>query len=74
MSQPGKQTLATHIAQYLKKKRQSDNEIWSVNNIFLEKSFSKCGAETNLRPFFKKSRLSISLDQDSLKFYTVCFY
>ena len=23
----------THIAQYLKKERQSDNEIWSVNRI-----------------------------------------
>ena len=32
-SQPGKQTVVTHIAQYLKKYRQSDNEIWSVDRI-----------------------------------------
>ena len=31
-SQPGKH-CNTHTAQYLKKKRQSDNEIWSVNKI-----------------------------------------
>ena len=32
-SKPGKQTVVTHIAQYLKKYRQSDNEIWSVDRI-----------------------------------------
>ena len=47
---------------------QSDNEIWSVNeynirNIFLEKSYAKCGGETIPKPFFKKSKLSISLDK-----------
>ena len=28
-----KNNCNTHIAQYLKKKKQSDNEIWSVNRI-----------------------------------------
>ena len=33
-SQPGKQTIAIHIiTQHLKKERQSDDEIRSVNNI-----------------------------------------
>ena len=32
-------------------------------NIFLEKSYTKCGRETILRPFFKKSKWSISLGQ-----------
>ena len=34
-------------------------------NIFLEKSYTKCGGETILRPFSKKWKLSISLDQYS---------
>ena len=30
----------THIAQYLKNRRQSSNEIWSVNRIYCEKYIS----------------------------------
>ena len=30
---------------------------------FLENSYTKCGGETIARPFSKKSKLSISLDQ-----------
>ena len=47
----------THIAQYLTKLRESDNEIWS------EKSYTKCGGEASPRPFYQKSKLSMSLDQ-----------
>ena len=50
----------TRIAQYLIKKRQLENEIWSVNI---------------RRPFSKKSKLNIFLDHQSkvLKFvFTVC--
>ena len=36
-----------------------------MKNIFLEKSFTKCGGETIDRPFSKNSELSISLDQQS---------
>ena len=32
-SQPGLQTIAKHIVQYLTKKKQPDNEIWSINRI-----------------------------------------
>ena len=36
-SQPGQQIIQinknTHIDQYLKKQRQPDNEIWSVNRV-----------------------------------------
>ena len=61
----------THTAQYLEKKRQSDNEIWSVNktrvcntrNIFLEKSCLNCSGETSPRPFSEKLKLSTPLDQ-----------
>ena len=34
-----------------------------MRTIFLEKLFSKCGGETIPRPFSKKSKLNISLDQ-----------
>ena len=58
----------THIAQYLKKQRQSDSEIWSINRKQLEKYFSwklyaKCGGETIPRPFSKNQKSIISLDQ-----------
>ena len=34
-----------------------------MRDIFLEKSYTKCDRETILRPFSKKSKLSVSLDQ-----------
>ena len=34
-----------------------------MRNVFLEKPFTKCGAEISLRPFFYELKLSISLDQ-----------
>ena len=46
---------------------------YNIKSIFLQKSYAKCGGETIPRPFSKKSKLSISLDQYST-FYTVCFY
>ena len=36
---------------------------YNMRNIFLEKSYTKCGRETIPRPFSKKSKLSVSLDQ-----------
>ena len=35
----------------------------NMRNIFLEKSYTKCGGETIPRLFSKKSKLSIALDQ-----------
>ena len=35
----------------------------NMTNIFLEKSFTKCSGETTPKPFSKKLKLSISLDQ-----------
>ena len=35
----------------------------NMRNIFLEKSCTKCGAETSPRPFSEKLKLSVSLDQ-----------
>ena len=36
---------------------------YNVRNIFLEKSYTKWLGETSPRPFSKKSKLGISLDQ-----------
>ena len=35
----------------------------NMRNIFLEKSYTKCGGETSPRPFSKKLKLRITLDQ-----------
>ena len=42
---------------------------YNLRNIFLEKSYTKCDGETISRPFSKKSKLSISLDQNSKVLY-----
>ena len=49
---------------------QPDNEIWSINrykirNIFLEKLYRKCGGEARPKTSYQKSKLSISLNQQS---------
>ena len=44
---------------------------YTLRNIFLEKSHTKCGRETILRLFSKKSKLSISLNQYSKGLYTL---
>ena len=36
---------------------------YNLRNIFLEKLHTKCGREPIPRPFSKKSKLSVSLDQ-----------
>ena len=36
---------------------------YNMRNIFIEKSFIKWGGETSPRPFSRKLKLSISLDQ-----------
>ena len=57
-----------HIDQYLNKKGNQAMNLgqlieYDMRNIFLNKSYTKCGGETIPRPFTKKSKLSISLDQ-----------
>ena len=41
---------------------------YSMRNIFLEKSYPKCGGE---RPFSKKAKSKISLDQRSKVLYSL---
>ena len=36
---------------------------YNMKNIFLEKPYTKCGGEDSPRPFYKKTKLSISIDQ-----------
>ena len=36
---------------------------YNMGNIFVDKSYTKCGGEVIPRPFSKKQKLSISLDQ-----------
>ena len=45
-----------------------------MGNIFLEKSYPKGGEETIPRPFFKKSKLSISLDWQFKVLCRCCFF
>ena len=42
---------------------------YNMINICFEKSFTKCGGESIPKPFSKKSKLSISLDQYSKVFH-----
>ena len=37
----------------------------NIRNIFLEKSYTKCGGENSPGPFFEKVKLTIYLDQSS---------
>ena len=68
-SQPGYQTIAIHILPNIS--RSKSNQAmkfgqlieYNIRNICLEKSYTKCAGETIPRPLPKKSKLSISLNQ-----------
>ena len=68
-SQPGKQTIAIHILTNISRSKGNQaikfGQIieYNTRNIFLEKSYTKRGRETISRPFSKKSKLGISLNQ-----------
>ena len=66
-SQTGKQITINKLNKLLhtycpisQKLKQSDNKRWKI--FFLKNHTPKCLGETSLRPFSKKSKLSISLD------------
>ena len=67
-SQPGKQTIAILILPNIS--RSKDNQTmkfgqsieYSMRNIFIQNSCTKCGGETIPRPISKNSKLSISPD------------
>ena len=68
-SQSGKQTIAIHILPNIS--RSKNNQAMKVGqltecnmkNIFLKKSYIKCGGETFPRLFSKKIKIKQSLDQ-----------
>ena len=68
-SQQGKQTIAIHIFDNVlrSKGNQAINfeqlKKYYMTGIFLEKSYTKYGGETIPRPFSKKLKQSIPLDQ-----------
>ena len=74
-SQPGKQTIAIHIFTNISKSKS--NQVMkfgqliecNMKNIFLEKSYTKCDRKIIPRPFSKKSKLNIFLDQYSKVLY-----
>ena len=58
-SQAGKQIIVTHLLPNIS--RSKDNKTMkfgqliecNMRNIFLEKSYTKCGGEASTRPFYK---------------------
>ena len=68
-SKLGKETIAIHILASISRIQgsQAMKFGWliehNMRNISFEKPYTKCGVETIPRPYSKKSKLSISLDQ-----------
>ena len=68
-SQPAKQAIPTNILPNISGRKCNQTMKfgqlieYNIRNIFLEKSYAKLGGETIPKPFFKKSKLSISLDK-----------
>ena len=68
-SQLGEQTIVIHILPNISRSKGNQKMKLgqliecNIRNIFLVKSYTKCGRETNPRPFSEKSKLSLSLDQ-----------
>ena len=70
MSQPEKETIAIHILPNIPRSKGNQTmkfgqiiEYNTRNISFSEKSCTKCDGETIPRPFSKKSKLKLSLDQ-----------
>ena len=67
--QPDYQANATHVLPNISRSKGSKAMKfghlleYNMRNIFVEKSNTKCGGETSTRRYFKKLKLSISLDQ-----------
>ena len=73
-SQPGKRIIAIHLlhnTQEVQTMKLGQLIEYNLRNIFLEKSYTKCGGETIPRPFSKKSKLSISVDQQFKVLYSL---
>ena len=71
MSQTGWQINTIHILPNISRSKGNQTTNfgqlieYNMINIFLEKSYKTFGGEGSPRPFYKNSKLSISLDQQS---------
>ena len=69
MSKTWELTIAIHILPNVSKSKGNQTMKfgqlieYNMRNIFLKKTYPKCGGDTVHRPFSKKSKLSKSLDQ-----------
>ena len=70
-SQSGQQTIVIHILFNISRSKGNHRMKFgqliecNMRDIFLEKSYTKCEAETSPKPFSEKLKLSISQDQQS---------
>ena len=70
-SQTGQQVITIHILPNISKNKEEETMTfgqlieYNMRNIFLEKSYTKCGGKASPIPFYKKSKLSIPLNQQS---------
>ena len=80
-SQPGQQTIAIHILPNISRRKRNQTMKfgqlieYNIKNIFLERSYTKCGWKTIPRLFPKNWKLSISLNQWPIvlySFFIVC--
>ena len=68
-SQSGQQIITIHIFPNISRSKGNQSMKvghlieYNMRNIFLEKSYAKYGEETSPRPYYKKSKLIIFLDQ-----------
>ena len=74
-----KQTIAIYILPNISRSKGSQtmkfgqSTVYNMRNIFLEKLYTKCGAETIPRPLSNISKISISLDQQFVQFaFIIC--
>ena len=74
-SQPRKQTTAIHILPNISRSKGNQTikfgqlKEYNIRNLFFEKSYTECGGKSIPRPFPKKLKLSMSLDQQSKVLY-----
>ena len=63
-SQPRRQTIAMHILPNMSRSKGSNCQLIEYNrNIFLKNWYTNYGGETSPKPFSKKTKSSIYLDQ-----------
>ena len=66
---PGQQTIAINMFSNISRSKGNQTMKFdqliecNTRNIFLERSYIKCGGETVPRPFSRKSNLTISMNQ-----------